>query len=135
MNQLNVWLKLEQMDEENPRFDEFKNLLDIKDRAAVSFYASMCAYKVFFNGACIRFNKQIVGGQRQGLYILDFVGINIDVLRFDDWFHTEMNTIFLYELKQNVIREATCAHCFHELTYNHKQKFSHCKKCEYVLPS
>lgn len=135
MNPLNQWLKLEQMDEENPRFEEFMHEMNISNRSEVERYASLCAYKIFINGACVRINKQLVAGQRQALTVLQFAGVNIDVLRFDDWYHTELNTMFLYELKQNVIREATCCHCFHNLTYNHKQKFSHCEKCEYVLPS
>ena len=135
MNQLNVWLGFEQMDEENPRFEEFMKAADLKDREQVTRYASLCAYKIYDGGACVRANKQLICGQRQALNLLYFAGVNIDVLRFDDWYHTELNTMFLYELKQNVIREATCCHCFHDLTYNHKQKFSHCEKCEYVLPS
>ena len=135
MNTLNTWIRLEQIDEENHRFEEFKNLMDIKERSEVEKFANLCAFKVFINGACVRFNKQILSGQRHGLYLLQFVGINIDVLRFDDWFHTELNTMYLYELKQSVIREAICCHCFNELKYDHKQKFSRCTKCEYVLPS
>ena len=135
MNPLNQWLKLEEMDEEHPRFEQFMHEMNISNRSEVERYASLCAYKIFINGACVRINKQLGGGPRQALTILRFACINIDVLRFDDWFYTELNTMFLYELKQNVIRGAICCHCFHDLTYNHEQRFSHCKECEYVLPS
>lgn len=122
------------MDEENPRFEDFLQALNITERCEAPRIASLSTFKVFVNGAAVRFNKQILGSQRVGLGLLSFVGINIDVLRFDDWFYTELNTIFLYELKQNIIREAICCHCFNELKYDHKQKFSHCTKCEFVLP-
>lgn len=135
MNTLNTWLKLPQMDEENPRFEEFMHLMEIKDRSEVEKFANLCAFKVFVNGACVRFNKQILSGQRKGFNLLRFVGINVDVLRFDDWFHTELNAMYLYEVKQTALREEICCHCFNPLKYDHKQKFSRCTKCEFVLPS
>lgn len=134
MNTLNTWLKLPQMDEENPRFEEFMNLMEIKDRSEVEKFANLCAFKVLANGACVRFNKQILSGQRKGFNLLQFVGINIDNLRFDDWFHTELNTVFIYELKLMSINEALCMHCFHSMVYNHKHRYLNCSKCDHVRP-
>lgn len=135
MNPLNQWIRLEQMDEENPRFDLFKNLLDIKERSEVEKIASLCAFRIYTNGACVRFDKQISSSQRQGLSVLQFVEINIDVLRFDDWYHTKLNTLFLYELKASISPESICCHCFNDITYNHKHRYLQCSKCDHVKPS
>ena len=132
MNPLNQWVRLEQIDEENPRFEEFMKEMDIDNRSEVEQFANLCAYKIFVNGACVRFNKQMLSGQRKGFNLLKFVGIDVDVLQFDDWFHTELNTMFLYELKASVIRETICCHCFNKMTYNHKHRYLQCTKCDHV---
>ena len=135
MNPLNQWIRLEQMDEENPRFDEFKNMLWIELRGEVEQFASWCSFKIFEKGAAVRFNRYLKTEQRQGFNILKFSRINIDALKFDDWFFTEINSIYLYELKSMVINDACCPHCFHEMTYNHKHRYLQCSKCDHVRPS
>ena len=133
MNPLNQWLKLEQMDEENPRFEEFMHEMNISNRSEVERYASLCAYKIFVNGACVRINKQLGGGQRQGLTVLRFAGVNIDVLLFDDYYYTELNSIFLYQRKQDGRDASLCQYCYHELCFDHKSRTSFCSRCDFKM--
>ena len=131
MNPLNQWLKLEQMDEENPRFEEFMKLMSIEDRGEVSHQAALCAYKIYPGGCAVRFNKQILGTTRKAFDLLKFVKINIDALLFDDYYYTELNSIFLYQRKQDGRDASLCAHCFHELSFDHKSKTVFCSRCDF----
>ena len=131
MNQLNVWIRLEQMDEENPRFEEFMKLMNIEDRGEVSQQAALCAFKIFPGGCAVRFNKQILGTTRKAIDLLKFAKINIDVLLFDDYFHTELNCIFLFQRKLDGKDDSLCAHCYHELSFDHKSKTVFCSRCDF----
>ena len=133
MNPLNLWLKLEQMDEENPRFEAFMQEMNISNRSEVERYASLCAYKIFDGGAAWRINGQLIGTYQKGLLFLRFAGINIDILRFDDYFRTELNTIFLYDVRRDITPEAFCEHCYNEMKYDPKSKICHCVKCDFFV--
>lgn len=134
MNPLNQWIRIERMDEENPRFEDFMKLMIIENRSDVEKFSILTAFKLYKNGVAWRANKQLLSSQGQGQRFLKFAGINVEAIRFDDYYHTGLNTVYLYELNLFSFKTPICPHCYHLLTYDFNSKNSHCTKCDYIVP-
>lgn len=132
MNPLNKWISIPVIAEDDRNFLTWKKVFDLCDSGAVENYSRLVAFKIVPNGAAVRFNKQILGGTHIGLSILKEMKINIDVLKFDDYYRTELSTIFLYELMYNVTSKTHCAHCFNPLFLDFETRMLKCTHCEYT---